>query len=263
MPKRPLMKDSLHNDPFYLRYPEGKACLCLHGLGGGSYELLLLANQIHQHGITVRGFNYPGHDRPAKQMPNSYWQDWYARTLEIYQDLQKDYREISVIGFSTGCLLGLHLAAQYPIEKLVLLSPFLRIRHQWYYGLRPETYVKTLGQWIQDVPRLKLPIQDPMMRSEATKVAYFQTFNIPAVRSALALIDLVREELSHIQTPLLMIQSCQDTVVDPQGAEEIMQSIGSQQKSLHRLSHSDHIISLDQERETVFAQVVAFLEKNG
>jgi carboxylesterase len=257
------MQDSLHNDPFYYRYPQGKACLCLHGLGGGSYELVPLANRLYRQGLTVRGFNYPGHDSPAKQMPTSCWQDWYARTLEIYQELQKDYTEVSVIGFSTGCLLGLHLAAQYSIEKLVLLSPFLRIRHRWYYGLRPETYVKKLGQWIQKVPRLTLPIQDPVMRAAATKVAYFQTFNIPAVRSALDLIDLVQQELPQIQTPLLIIQSRQDTVVDPQGAEDIRQVIGSQQKSLYELSHSDHIISLDRERETVFAQVIAFLETNG
>ncbi|MGQ9837737.1 MAG: hypothetical protein ACUVRV_07150 [Cyanobacteriota bacterium] len=45
--------------------------------------------------------------------------------MEHYLALQQEYRQVSVVGFSTGCLLALHLAFAHPLHKLVLLSPFL------------------------------------------------------------------------------------------------------------------------------------------
>ena len=88
--------------------------------------------------------------------------------------------------------LALLLASEQPVERLVLLSPYLRIRHRWFYGARPETYLRSLGRLITDVPRRPLSIHDPAMRAEAEKVVFFRTFSVPAVKSAMELIERVR-----------------------------------------------------------------------
>lgn len=252
----------LTNQPFLWRSQGSKppACLCLHGLGGGIYELEPLAQQLHQQGLTVRGINYPGHDKPSPRMPSSTWQQWYGAIEQAYLDLRQEYEQISILGFSTGCPLGLHLAAQYPVGRLVLLSPFLRLRHRWYYLWRPEEYLySSLGQWVEDVPRLKLPISDPNMRDQAEQILVFQSFNLPAVRSALELIEKVKGELSGIHNPTLIIQSQQDSVVDPEGAQDYYQYLGSTQKQILWLERSDHLITLDREREQVYQAVYQFL----
>ncbi|MEN9229617.1 MAG: alpha/beta fold hydrolase [Thermostichus sp. DG02_5_bins_236] len=255
----------LSNEPFLWRgadvgiSPQDHACLLLHGLGGGIYELQWLAERLLGLGLTVQGFNYPGHDQPAPRMPRSSWTEWYGRVLEHYLALQQEYRRVSVVGFSTGCPLALHLAFAHPLHKLVLLSPFFAIRHQWYYGLRPEQYLNSIGRLLEDVPRLQLPIRDGDVRALAEKTAYFQSFNLPSVRSALELIERVRGEVARIQVPTLILQSRQDTVVDPEQAEWLYRELGSEQKVLHWLEHSDHILSLDVEREEVFTQICQFL----
>jgi carboxylesterase len=250
----------LTNRPFLLEPPQAEiACLLLHGLGGGVYEMELLGQFLYQRGIAVQGINYPGHDRPASRMPASTWQQWFQAILKSYQELKQRYAQVAVVGFSTGCPLALHLATQHPVHKLVLLSPYLAIRYQWYYLLPPEAYLFSIGQLIEDVPRFRLPIRDRGMYSEAEKVIFFKTFNLKAVRSATELIELVKPQLAHIQTPTLIIQPRQDSVVAPEGAERVYQGLGATQKQLRWLDQSDHVIPLDVEREQVFAWTGDFL----
>jgi carboxylesterase len=260
----------LSNEPFLWRGAGEHACLLLHGLGGGIYELQWLAERLLAAGLTVQGFNYPGHDsaphrlhgRRSAHMPPSRWTEWYGRALEHYLALRQEYPRVSLVGFSTGCLLALHLAFAHPVYKLVLLAPFFAIRHHWYYLFRPEQYLNSLGWLLEDVPRFHLPIRDGDVRALAEKVAYFRSFNLSAVRSALELIERVKGEVASIRVPTLILQSRQDMVVDPDQAMWLYQELGSEEKILHWLEHSDHILTLDCERETVFAQVCAFLKRD-
>ncbi len=252
----------LSNIPFVLERTiiSDQVCLLLHGLGGGVYEMQLLGEYLHQQGLDIQGINYPGHDQPLSTMPASTWQQWYEHILEVYQKLTQKYSSVYVIGFSTGCPLGLYLAANNPVQKLVLLSPFLAIKHEWYYFLRPEVYLfSIIGQIIDHLPRLRLPIRDNTMRQLAEEVAFFKTFNLLSVKSAIELINLVKPMLSQIHIPTLIIQSLKDTVVDPDGAKFIYQNLGSSTKKLYWLQESDHIISLDRERGDVFRQIATFL----
>ncbi|MGY2975864.1 alpha/beta hydrolase [Thermostichus sp. MS-CIW-37] len=260
----------LSNEPFLWRGAGEHACLLLHGLGGGVYELQWLAERLLAAGLTVQGFNYPGHDsaphrlhdRRSAHMPPSRWTEWYGRALEHYLALQQEYPRVSLVGFSTGCLLALHLAFAHPIHKLVLLAPFFAIRHHWYYLFRPEQYLNSLGWLLKEVPRLSLPIRDGDARALAERTAYFRNFNLSAVRSALELIERVKGEVAGIRVPTLILQSRQDTVVDPEQAAWLYQELGSEEKILSWLEHSDHILTLDGERETVFDQVCAFLNQD-
>ncbi|WP_297049724.1 MULTISPECIES: alpha/beta hydrolase [unclassified Thermosynechococcus] len=251
---------TLVNLPFFYSHGAGdRACLLLHGLGGGVYELQLLAEVLYEGGWTVQGILYPGHDRPSAQMPASTWPQWYGAVVSAFQDLRESYSTVAVIGFSTGGTLALHLAHHYPVDALVLLAPFLRIYRPWFSPVAPERLVQSLGQWIPWLPRRTLPIRDRPLRQAAAAACFFKSFNLQAVRSALDLIAQVEPELPMITTPTLILQSRADTTVDPQGAQKIYEHLGSPDKELHWLKESDHLLPLDVEREQVFAKVVAFL----
>ncbi len=254
----------LSNQPFFLEpsTTNDHACLLLHGLGGGVYEMQLLGEFLHQLGFAVLGINYPGHDQPAAKMPASRWQQWYEHVEESYKKLSQKYANVTAIGFSTGCPLALYLAANNPLKNLVLLSPFLAIKREWYYLFPLETYLFSIGYLINDVPRLyglrRLASWDDVMGKAIEEVA-FQTFNLASVRSAIELINRVKPLLPQISEPTLIIQSPKDRVVDPEGARFIYHQLGSKRKKLYWLKNSDHIISLDVEREEVFAQIKDFL----
>jgi carboxylesterase len=249
----------LENKPFLLPGSSTHACLLLHGLGGGVYEMQWLGQHLNALGLTVQSVLYPGHDKPGKKMPRSRWQDWYAHILENYLTLSQTYERVSVVGFSTGCLLGLNLAMEHSTFKLVMMAPYLGLKHEWYYGFPLEVYINTLGYVIRDLPRLRLPISDPDTEKLARKAAIFGTFNLDAVRSAIELMGRVQPKLSSITNPMLIVQSHKDTVVDPASASILYQQISSTQKHLLWLQSSDHIITLDRERNEVFRAVGEFL----
>lgn len=257
----------LSNEPFYLKSQTGhdEAFLMLHGLGGGVYEMSPLARELHDLGHSVMAFNYPGHDQPARRMPASRWQEWYGKVEAAYEELAGQHRHVSVIGFSTGCLLGLRLAARHPmpVHRLILLSPFLRIRQDWYCPIPPENLVHRFGQKLGDIPRLRLPIIDREMERVARQSCYFQTFNLSAVISAIELIGEVREDLPRVLSPTLIIHSRKDRVVCPTGPDILMERLGSQRKQVHWLTRSDHIILLDVERDLVSRHIREFIGSSG
>ncbi|HEY9823976.1 MAG TPA: alpha/beta fold hydrolase [Stenomitos sp.] len=251
----------LTNTPFLLPGDPNHVCLLLHGLGGGVYEMQWLGEYLHQRGLSVQAILYPGHrqDQPGGGMPRSRWQDWFTHIQNTYLTLAQTYPRISIVGFSTGCPLGLHLAAQHPVFKLVMLAPYFRLRSQWYYGLTLEAYIHLLGWLITDVPRMGLPIFDPVTEAQARAAAFFRTFNITSVKSAMELIEQVKPQLSTVHSPTLIVQSPHDSVVDPQGAVFLYNQLAASEKTLHWLQRSNHIITLDYERDEVMQRVGNFL----
>ena len=252
----------LSNTPFLTHGDRGHVCLLLHGLGGGIYEMQPLAQHLQQQGYSTCGILYPGHDQPTSKMPESRWQDWYQHVESTYQDLLTTYDDVSLIGFSTGCVLALKLALSpqsHALKNLVLMAPYMRIRR---YPLLPppEVLVYSLGYIVSNLPRLSLPVSDRDMRQAAQEAAFFQTFNLSAVRSANALIQLVKQRLAEITLPTIIFQSKADSVVDPPGAQWLHDRLGSTHKTLEWLSESDHIIPLDVERASVFQRIHSFLD---
>lgn len=253
----------LTHDPFFLPGSPTHACLLLHGLGGGIYQLRWLGEYLHQQGLTVQGINFPGHGIPVVEMPPSTWPEWYSHSLAAYKALRQQYAHVSIVGFSTGCVVALHLSAHLPPHRLALLSPFMFIKKFWFTLFPLENYVNTLGQWIPSVPRRGLAIGDPDIKALGEQLDKTRTFNLTSVRSALALIQQVQGSLPHITVPTLIVQSSQDSVVDPSGAQFLSDHLGTdpRDKTLHWLGHSDHIISMDRQRQQVFEWVGVFLQR--
>lgn len=249
----------LTNEPFYYPGQGPHAFLLLHGLGGGIYELQPVGERLHQMGFSVSGFNYPGHDFPSERMPYSHWEQWHERIVEQYEKLRENHDTISIVAFSTGCPLALKLIQSHPADRLILLSPFLNIKHEWYYGMTPEFYVRNLATLIPDVPRRRLAIQDPIMLKHAEAACFFKSFNIRAVQSALELIEQVKPTLPEVTADTLIIQSHRDSIVQPDGAAYLMQNLGSANKSIHWLERSNHVVTLDIERHTVMDKITDFL----
>ena len=233
------------------QYADKLACLVLHGLGGGPYELEPLTEALEAAGLRVLAPILPGHEGPGPIMPASAWQDWFAAVESAFDALASKGARIAVIGFSTGATLALHLASRRPALRLVLLAPFLAIRYSRLIPIRPATYLRQFARLIPNLPRRQPAVRDPEMRRRARSADRFRTFNISAAVSALDLIDVVKTSLETIKTPTLIIQGELDTVVDPALASWLLDHLGSEQKTLVTLPRSDHLVALDRERDRV------------
>ncbi|QDV36497.1 alpha/beta hydrolase [Tautonia plasticadhaerens] len=248
-------------DPPHPADPPPAACLVLHGLGGGPYEAGPLLRALEASGLAVEAPVYPGHEGPGPHMPRSTWRQWFGVVGSAFDRLREAHGRVAVVGFSTGGTLALHLAASRPVDRMALMAPFLAVRHRWYYGVRPEHYLLTLGRVVRRVPRRRSAVTDRVVRDELERSIPFRTFSLDAARSAVELIRLVRAEAGSVTAPTLIIQSRFDSVVDPAGARWLFDHLGTPEveRELVWLDRSDHLLALDVEREAVIGRVLAFL----
>ena len=239
------------------------ACLVLHGLGGGPYELGPLITALEAAGVQALAPILPGHDGPGPVMPSSSWRDWLATAESAFDLLAAGGRDVAVVGFSTGGTLALHLASDRPVARQVLLSPFLAIRYSGLIPVSPASFLRRLAQLIPNLPRRAPAVSDPEMRRWASSADRYRTFNLNAAVSALELIDVVKPLVPGITTPTLIIQGKLDTVVEPGNASWLHDRLGSTQKELVILPRSDHLVALDREREQVVALTRDFVLGRG
>jgi carboxylesterase len=249
-------------EPFEIKSPKNKKVfLLLHGLGGCPHEVSLVGQFLSENGYNVVAPRYPGHGATGRVMSNYGWQDWYYIAEKEYLELTKKYDEVYVLGFSTGGTLTLKLAEKYDIKKIVLLSPFIYIAYKWYYILRPEIYLTTVGSFINDWPAnlTLVHINDPVARANYIRGDYF---SFKATRSALDLINDTKKDLHKIKSKTLIIHSKGDETTDYTGSEYLYKNIGSIDKTFITLKKSNHIIGLDLEKRKVFREIKTFLDKN-
>ena len=237
------------------------ACLILHGLGGGPYELEPLIEAIKRKGFLVAAPVLPGHDGLGPIMPSSKWIDWATTAEAAFDELADTMQRVAVIGFSTGATLALYLASRKAVKRQVLMAPFLAIRYTGLIPLHPATYLRHLAQLIPDLPRRPPAVRDPEMKQWAKGTDRFRTFSLHAALSALELIDEVKPLVPTITTPTLIIQGRVDTVVEPTNATWLYQKLGTNEKLLIILPRSDHLVALDRERHRVIQVVLEFLLK--
>ncbi len=254
----------MDDDTASARQPDAQnACLVLHGLGGGPYELEPLVAALKADGMRVAAPVMPGHEGPGPVMPASGWREWAATVETTFDELAAAGTPVSVVGFSTGATLALHLATKKPVACQVLLAPFLEIRYSGLIPVRPELYLRALARFIPSLPRRGPAVRDPEMRRWAAGTDRFRTFNVHAAISALDLIDTVKPLVPAITVPTLIIQGRLDSVVEPGGASWLYEHLGASDKSLVVLPRSDHLVSLDGERERVITLTREFLLAHG
>ena len=235
------------------------SCLVLHGLGGGPYELGPLIAALEADGLRVTCPILPGHEDPGPVMPASCWRDWSAAAESAFDTLASERKPVVVLGFSTGGTLALRLASRRPVERLVLMAPFLAIRYSGLIPIQPRTYLRHFARVMPNIPRRPPAVRDPEIRRSMASASHFRTFSMLATLSALELIEEVKPLAPAIKVPTLIIQGDLDTVVEPANASWLHQNLGSSRKTLVRLPCSDHLVVLDRDREQVIALVRDFV----
>ena len=234
------------------------SCLVLHGLGGGPYELGPLIEALEAAGCRVHAPVLPGHDGPGPFMPHSHWRDWERAVVEHFDALSAAGSPVTVVGFSTGATLALRLALVRPIAGMVLLAPFLAIRHLGGLPFRARAVLGPAARLVRSIPRRGPAVRDPEMRRWAASQDRFRTFSMIATESALELIEQIEPRVGEIHTPTLIIQGRLDTVVDPSRADWLYHRLGSTEKRLLIMDRSDHLLALDRDRKAVITKTLDF-----
>lgn len=238
-------------EPFF--FPAGKAgCLLLHGISGSPQQLKLMGEYLAAKGITTLGVRLQGHGTRVEDMHSCTYQDWIASAEDGLSRLKEHCSSVFCSGLSMGGVISMRLARLHPDALrgvITICSP---------YEMRSLKFkfVPLLKYVVKNFPTGQVSINDP----EAFEVNY-DFHSVPAVHQLMKLLAVVRSDLPYIRQPALIFGGRQDWVVDSRDPGLYYENIASEKKELVWLENSQHVATLDYDKEILFQKTVDFINK--
>lgn len=210
----------------------------LHGFSASRLETAPLPDTVAQAlGANAFHTRLTGHGLDSVEaMGQATVQDWMADTAEALQIGKTLGDKVLVVGVSTGATLAAW-AARSPQAKdmaaMVFISPN--------FGPKDKRANLINGPWGQQIAlALEGPVRGWTPDSPEEANAWTTRYATQAIFPMMALVKDVRESnLAAIQTPLLVLYSEGDEVVDPQETKTAFARIGSNRKSLQAVDYSN------------------------
>ncbi|NIR49475.1 alpha/beta fold hydrolase [candidate division KSB1 bacterium] len=235
---------------FYKNSPVG--CLLVHGFTGSPNELLELGGFLARKNVTVSIPTLPGHGTYSGDLFNYTWKDWFACVKAAFHELEQNCKEMFVCGLSMGGTLALHLAAHKPVHGVISLAGAVEFPIWQKVGAK---YLKNTIKFYKKRDR-----EDVLDRAVKEQLDSYDRYPLYAVDQLFRMMDHVREDLSEISQPILIMHSRKDHTVDFSNSEVIYNSVSSADKRKIDLKDSYHVITVDVEKERVQNEVFRFLD---
>ncbi len=217
--------------PFFFS-PSGQSrgnILLVHGFTATPWEMRFLGEELAQAGFTALGVRLPGHGTTPEDLAQCTYPDWLAAVREGCRQLAADGRPVYGVGMSTGGLLLALIALECPFAGLVLLSPYLRMRHP----LAPVA--GWLSRWI--------PYQHRSLEGPGAD-HYYSRRPLSGVAQLYRLSREVRRRLPLLTTPTLILAAEGDRTIDLASGLAFFRGMGCRRKEYHRFGPDiSHVLS--------------------
>ena len=247
------------------------AVLLLHGLSSSPLEMRYLARFLQGEGFHVSVPVLGGYSAGTVE---GRMEQWVDAAVRAYDELVANHACVSVCGLSMGATLALDMARQRPgLQALVLLSitlaydgwaiPWYRflldlayytpLRRRWHYcesepyGLRNEA--------------LRNRVRRAMQQGELSEVGP-PTISLAALYEAGRLVKRVRRGLGGIGNDCLIVHSIDDETSNPRNAQLVARGLATRFLRTVWLDDCYHMITSDNERETVARETASFLRES-
>lgn len=245
MKEYPVLKGA---EPFYFAGND-VGVLVIHGFTGTTQSMRYVGEKIAASGFTVYGLRLSGHGTNPEDMETRSFEEWLNDVEAGYQKLVKTCSKIVVIGLSMGGTLTLYLAQKYPeIAGIVPINAAIELKgmEEYYEQIRhgKESFVAGIGSDI---------------KQEGVKELAYELTPVKSMGELLKLMELVRDGLSSIHMPAMILSSKVDHVVPPSNSEEIVNTIKSIHKEHIVLENSYHVATLDNDKDLISDKCIEFI----
>ncbi|MFC4799238.1 alpha/beta hydrolase [Neobacillus sp. GCM10023253] len=229
-----------------------RAVLLLHGFTGNTADVRMLGRFLEEKGYSSHAPLYKGHgSAPPEELMNSTPEDWWKSVLEGYQLLKKKgYEKIAVIGISLGGVFSLKLATEVPLAGVVPMCAPMGFKNK-------ETLPKMVRAYAKQYKELEGKTEEQI----TSDLSAFQDNSMPAVEGLKRLVSDVSTQLHKITVPTCIVQGRLDDVIDMESPQIIYNGIKTANKEIKWYENSGHIITLEDERNSVEEDVFQFLDQ--
>ncbi len=227
----------------------GYGVLLVHGFTASPREMNPLAQFLTQLGFTTVGVRLPGHGTTPEDLAERYHEEWQQAVEEGYQVLRQHTRQIFGVGLSTGALLLITLATRHPLTGLILLSPFLQVKHR----LAPAAGLLRFIKKYQHRP----------LTPDAAPT-YYNRRPVHGVHQLNRLCRQVRRLAKQVTVPALLVNSTGDQTVRVDSSLKLFHLLPSRHKVFHLYGPEvGHALTApdNPRRQELFALIQHFLER--
>jgi len=237
-----------------------RAVLLLHGFGDTPQSLAPQARALHARGWTVRVPLLPGHGRNLRAFRASDAAAWQRAAHESYKTLAAAHRRVAIVGQSMGGALAMLVAGEQVAHSpcaLVLIVPYLHVSAK---GRALTAIWQFWSIWRAWVPgNAEASIRDPAARARSLG---YGCATPRLLRELRRVVDAAAALAGAVTTPTLAIFSEHDYRISPEVARRAYSRIGAPEKTIHWVSRSGHVISVDFDGEEVTRRVLDWLERH-
>lgn len=224
-------------------------CLIIHGFTGGPHEVEPLQQYLRKH--TDWRIEVPvlsGHGEPLHLEEVSH-ELWLEEAEAAVEKLQKECSEIYVIGFSMGGMIASYLAANYDVDKLVLLATarkYLSFKYLSYY----------IADVVSDGFKGQLDENEIFTHYKSKIGAVPFKANVEFMK----LVNETKQYLEDVSSPVFIAQGQKDGIVPYTAAYSLEKEIGSDHKEVVIFEQSNHMICLGEDKAILNQMVLQFLQ---
>lgn len=219
------------------------AALLIHGFPGTPAEMRPLAALLNKSGWTVCAPLLPGFGAGADSLSKRKCGEWIQATQSAYEELQRDYRTVLLIGNSMGGALAVIVAATAPPAGMVLLAPFTRLTFRWdllWHSVRrwPRSWLRGRGPMIPpEAARPAVPNRHDRhgRRSNGCGIVRALKTSLGAVHQVRQIGRLAFDSAERVANPTLVLQGQRDWIVKPRDTQRLSQ----------RFAHAAQYVALD------------------
>ena len=231
----------------------GVGVLVLHGFTGNPISMRGIADAVAALGHHVEMPLLPGHGTVIEDMFDTTWTDWSGVVADAHRRLAERCDRVVVVGLSMGGALalwsGLHLD---DVAGIVCINPVTM-------PLGPEM-IEMLDGMVADgvdvAPAVSGDIADP----EGSENGYDGT----PLRALLSFqrdgVAPIADRYGELLTPLLLITSRQDHVVEPAQSEHLAATYGGEVDHVW-LERSYHVATVDYDAADIERRIGEFVAR--
>ena len=277
--KREKPSGNMLGNGFTLTGDNGITVVLIHGLTGTPNEMRFLANYLSKKGYTVICPRLANHGESLQVLKFTKWQEFYGSVRKLFTEGElKDHKgPIFTGGLSMGALLALLLADEFkeriagvcclaptlfydgwntPWTKYILplgyytpLKYFSYFKEEPPYGIKNEAIQSRIHRYYDKVKLKDIGNVDQYG---------YPYFPITLLHQLQLLVKYLNKKLSQMSFPVQLIQAKDDDVASVKNSKFIYDRVRSKIKEMILLYNSYHVITADQERETVAEKVADF-----
>jgi esterase/lipase/1-acyl-sn-glycerol-3-phosphate acyltransferase len=244
--------------PFLLRGSfRNIGVLLIHGYLAAPAEIKELALDLNRRGYWVYAPRLKGHGTSPHDLATRTYEDWRTSVDEGYAVIKSLCDWVVAGGFSTGAGLALDLAARVNDVKGVftICSP-MRIR------FLSSRFAPAMDVWNRLLKKIRVEENREDFVDVESENSYFKYKKNPisGVREVERLMNSLEPRLASLKTPVLMVQSLNDPVVNYIGSMQLFELLGSEEKSYLMFDMDRHVIIAGPGSHRVQRAIAGFIE---